>query len=63
MSVQQDERRGQDRRDQSAGQRNGRRTKDEHDQFGAAERDAAYRQNQTPTDRYWGVLEKIAPEE
>ena len=62
MSVQQEERRGQDRRGQSTGQRNGRRNGDDEGQFSATERDA-YSQNQTPTDRYWNVLEKIAPEE
>ena len=62
MSVQQEERRGQDRRGQSAGQRNGRRAGDDLGQFRVAERDA-YSQNPTPTDRYWSVVETIAPEE
>jgi len=62
MSVQQEERRGQDRRGQSAGHRNGRRSGDDQGQFSATKRDT-HSQNPTPTDRYWSVVETIAPEE
>jgi len=61
MSVQQEERRAQDRRGQSAEHRNGRRASDEYG-LRATTRDA-HGQTPTPTDRYWSVLEKVAPEE
>ena len=61
MSVQQEERRLWDRRGQSAEHCNGRRASDEYGQR-ATKRDA-HSQTPTPTDRYWSVLEKVAPEE
>ena len=61
MSVQQEERRVGERRGQSAEHRNGRRASDEYGQR-ATTRDA-HSQTPTPTDRYWSVLEKVAPEE
>ena len=61
MSIQQEERRVGERRGQSAEHRNGRRASDEYGQ--RATKRTAPGQNPTPTDRYWNVLEKIAPEE
>ncbi len=61
MSVQQDERRIPDRRGQLAEHRNGRRASDAYGQ--RAPRRDAHGQTPTPTDRYWSVLEKVAPEE
>lgn len=62
MRVQQDERSGRDRRRQSTGHREDRLNVDGHDESGTAGRDE-YGQDQMPADRYWGVLETIAPEE
>ena len=62
MNVPQDERSGRDRRRQSTGQRQDRLHEHGHDEFGTLGRDE-YDQDQIPTDRYWGVLENIAPEE
>jgi len=61
MSIQLEERRVGERRGQTAENRNGRRAGDEYGQR-ATKRNAPG-QNPTPTDRYWSVLEKVAPEE